>query len=139
MFENEQGLTLAEVLVAAVILGIAALGLFGAFDTGRRLDVTARYDAAAVNRAQELLEQQRAVPYTSLAPVPTRTLDPADQILGPDARFCIALGNENASAGCNYKTVTVSVYYSVPLGTMAHTVARQIDLTMERSSLETAL
>jgi prepilin-type N-terminal cleavage/methylation domain-containing protein len=127
-WRNEKGLTLVEVLVAAVILGIIAVGLLTAFDVNKRLAAGARQKVKAVNLAQGKLEELRAVPYDNLIGVTEWTYFDLSDPAVAGFTYQIAV-NEGSVAGAVYKAVTVTVCYPVGAG------FRQIELTMGRSRI----
>ena len=124
---NECGLTLVEVLVAAVILGIIAVGLFATFDVGARLTAAARQQTKAVNLAQGKLEELQLISYDDLdyvnAPRGT-AFDP------PVAGFTYGVAVQGPNA-YGTKSVTVTVYY--PVGNREE----EVTLFTERSNLST--
>ncbi|MEW6574409.1 MAG: prepilin-type N-terminal cleavage/methylation domain-containing protein, partial [Bacillota bacterium] len=116
---DEQGLTLVEVLVAAVILGIIAAGLFAVFDVGARLAAAAREQVKAVNLAQEKMEELRGTLYDDLNSVAEEAYFEEPTVPGFTYRVSVA--------DYTYKkTVTVAVYYKVGAA------AKEANLTMER-------
>jgi prepilin-type N-terminal cleavage/methylation domain-containing protein len=118
---DERGLTLTEVLVAAVILGIVAAAYFPAFDANRKMAVAATSKVQAFYLAQEKMEEVRATGYDAVQPVP----DLADFSPAVDGyRYKVGV-TENADTAT--KTVLVAVYYD--LGREQ----REISLIMERS------
>lgn len=118
---DEQGLTLVEVLVAAVILGIVAVGLFAAFDVGARLTAAGRGQVKAVNLAQEKMEELRGIPYDALNSVAEEAyFEPTV----PGFTYRISVADYTYM-----KTVTVAVYYRVGAA------AKEANLTMERANL----
>jgi prepilin-type N-terminal cleavage/methylation domain-containing protein len=121
---GERGMTLVEVLVAAVILGIMAAGIFTAYDVSKRLAETARQETKAAGLAQEKLEELRATDYTALVSIPADPADPSRVEFSPTvAGFTYrVLVVDNGTA----KTVTISVYYRV------RAAERELSLTMER-------
>lgn len=62
----QRGMSLIEVMVALVVLGLTSAALMGLFLAGGRSTAVARHDVAAVNVAQEILEQVKAVPENQL-------------------------------------------------------------------------
>ncbi|MEW6769762.1 MAG: prepilin-type N-terminal cleavage/methylation domain-containing protein [Bacillota bacterium] len=123
-WQKENGLTLVEVLVAAVILGIIAVGLFATFDVGARLAAAAREQVKAVNLAREKMEELRAVSYDGLD----------DKSVAEEAYFEPTVPGFTyrvsvTDSGANIKTVTVAVYYRVT-GT-----SKEVNLTMERAKV----
>ncbi|WP_334110288.1 type IV pilus modification PilV family protein [Thermodesulfitimonas autotrophica] len=119
---SERGLTLVEVLVAAVILGIMAAGIFTAYDVSKRLAETARQETKAAGLAQEKLEELRATDYSALSTVPNPADPPADFVPTVAGFAYRVLVVDNVTA----KTVTISVYYRV------RATERELSLTMER-------
>ncbi len=59
---GQSGMSLIEVMVALVVLGLTSAALMGLFLAGSTSTAVARHDVAAVNVAQEILEQVKAVP-----------------------------------------------------------------------------
>jgi len=76
-FRGEDGFTLIEVLVAAVLLVTALLVLVGALDSERRLGDNAQAQGAAAQFAERELDTLLARPYDELAlnRIPTNALD----------------------------------------------------------------
>ncbi|RPF49225.1 prepilin-type N-terminal cleavage/methylation domain-containing protein [Thermodesulfitimonas autotrophica] len=123
-WRGECGMTLVEVLVAAVILGIMATGIFTAYDVSKRLAETARQETKAAGLAQEKLEELRAVDYSALSTVPNPADPPADfvpTVAGFTYRVVVV-----PNVTTTTKTVTISVYYRV------RAAERELSLTMER-------
>ncbi len=63
---DEGGFTIAEVLVAALILAIGFLGVVSAFNSGRKLSLLSERRTVMSHRAQLELERLQAKPYTEL-------------------------------------------------------------------------
>jgi len=120
---DERGLTLVEILVAAVLLGFIAVGLFATFDVSARLAVAARQQTKAVNLAQGKLEELRAVPYGDLNSIPPQPFEPA--VNG------FTYGVAVQETVHQTKSVTVTVYYTVG------NREKEVTLTTERSKLST--
>lgn len=76
---GEQGQSLVEVVVAAVILLIGIGATFQALDLGRRLGLDAQRSEQGVSIAQREIERLRAVPYDELGlkTLPVSSSDPA--------------------------------------------------------------
>ncbi|HIE12602.1 MAG TPA: type II secretion system protein [Desulfotomaculum sp.] len=121
---NERGLTLLEVLVAAVVLGIIAVGLFTAFGVGTRLAAGAREQVKAVNLARERMEELRGVAYGELEHHATSGEAEFEPTV-PGFTYRVSV----TDSGANVKTVTVAVYYTVAGPT------KEVNLTMERAKL----
>ncbi|MGQ9513227.1 type IV pilus modification PilV family protein [Thermodesulfitimonas sp.] len=115
---DEQGLTLVEVLVAAVLLGFIAVGLFTAFGVSARFVAAGREDTKALYLAQQKLEELKGEPFGTVVTVATET--PFTPTV-PGFTYRIAVV-DNVST----KTVVVAVYYKI------HGVAKSVHLTMER-------
>ena len=120
---NERGMTLLEVLVAAVVLGIIAVGLFTAFGVGTRLTAGAREQVKAVNLAREKMQELQAVPYDDLNTGVTGKEEFVPSVSGFTYRVSVT------DSGANLKSVTVAVYYTET------GMAKQVSLTMERAKL----
>jgi Tfp pilus assembly protein PilV len=63
---GEGGVTIVEVLVAALILTIGFLGVVGAFNSGRKLSLLSERRTEMSHRAQLELERLQAKPYSEL-------------------------------------------------------------------------
>lgn len=116
---GEEGLTLVEVLVAAVLLGFIAVGLFTAFGVGARLAVAGREENKALNLAQQKLEELKGEPFDAVGTVAVET--PFTPTV-PGFTYRISVVDHGYT-----KTVTVAVYYKV------NGVAKSVHLTMERA------
>jgi Tfp pilus assembly protein PilV len=65
----EDGISMVEVLVAVLILAIGILGLVGAFDSARKLNLLSERRTLSAHRAQLEIERLQAVPFEQLAMV----------------------------------------------------------------------
>jgi Tfp pilus assembly protein PilV len=63
---DQGGLTIVEVLVAALILAVGIVGLISAFDSARRLSLLSERRTAMAHRAQLELERLQTHPYSEL-------------------------------------------------------------------------
>jgi len=63
---NRNGMTLIEVVIAVSLLGIIIASLLNFFLTGSALTSLARNDVAAVNTAQEIMEEIKSLPASYL-------------------------------------------------------------------------
>jgi Tfp pilus assembly protein PilV len=61
------GLSLVEVLIAALVLTVGLIGLIGAFDAGRKLTLLSERRTAMAHRAQLEIEKLQSYPYSELA------------------------------------------------------------------------
>lgn len=75
-FSDESGFTIIEVLVSAVLLTIAAIGLFTMFDTATRASDRNRARTAASQLAQSDQERLRSLTATQLTAVNSAAPDP---------------------------------------------------------------
>ena len=64
---GEAGLTIVEVLVAAIILAIASMATFGVLASTVRNDQRAKATQVAIDQAQQELEKLHSLPYDELA------------------------------------------------------------------------
>src|SRR2546430_2159922 len=64
---SQDGFTIVEVLIAALVMTIGILGLIGAFDSGRKLTLLSERRTAMAHRAQLELERLQTYPYGQLA------------------------------------------------------------------------
>jgi prepilin-type N-terminal cleavage/methylation domain-containing protein len=65
---SEQGFTLVELMVAAMVLVIGVLGVITLLDHANRATTRTKHREAGISLARELIEASRAVPYPSLIP-----------------------------------------------------------------------
>ncbi len=63
----EDGFSLIEVLIAALVLTVGILGLVGAFDSARKLTLLSERRTAMAHIAQLELERLQSYPYSQLA------------------------------------------------------------------------
>lgn len=64
---------MVEVLVAVIVLSIGILGLVGAFDSARKLDLLSERRTISAHRAQLEIERLQAIPYAQLAMISAPT------------------------------------------------------------------
>jgi hypothetical protein len=60
-------MTLVELLIAILVLTVGLLGLIGAFDSARKLDLLSERRTSMAHRAQLEIERLQAIPYGELA------------------------------------------------------------------------
>jgi Tfp pilus assembly protein PilV len=65
---REEGFTLLETLIAAVVLVVGLTMLFGLLDTSLKTTASTRAREGATNLARQIIEDVRSVPYARLAP-----------------------------------------------------------------------
>jgi prepilin-type N-terminal cleavage/methylation domain-containing protein len=65
---RDDGFTLFEVLIAAVVLVVGLTALFGLLDTSLKASASTRAREGATNLAREVLEDAQTIPYAQLAP-----------------------------------------------------------------------
>jgi Tfp pilus assembly protein PilV len=63
----EDGIMLVEVLIAILVLAVGLLGLIGAFDSARKLNLLSERRTSMAHRAQLEIERLQALPYEQLA------------------------------------------------------------------------
>jgi Tfp pilus assembly protein PilV len=68
---GEDGMMMIEVLIAALILTVGILGLIGAFDSARKLNLLSERRTLSAHRAQLEIERLQSIPYKHLAMVST--------------------------------------------------------------------
>jgi Tfp pilus assembly protein PilV len=64
---SEVGLTLIEVLVAAIVLGVGLTATFGLLDSSVKASYSTRAREGGTNLARQILEDARTIPYAQLA------------------------------------------------------------------------
>jgi Tfp pilus assembly protein PilV len=65
---REEGFTLLETLIAAVVLVVGLTMLFGLVDTSLKTTASTRAREGATNLARQIIEDVRSIPYARLAP-----------------------------------------------------------------------
>ncbi|HEV2922939.1 MAG TPA: hypothetical protein VGW98_02820 [Solirubrobacteraceae bacterium] len=65
---GEDGFTLFEVLIAAVVLIVGLTSLFGLLDTSLKASASTRAREGATNLARQILEDAQTIPYSQIAP-----------------------------------------------------------------------
>lgn len=73
LLRQEGGFTLLETLVAAVVLVVGLMTLFGLLDTSLKATAATRAREGATNLARQILEDARTIPYARLAPSAIQT------------------------------------------------------------------
>lgn len=103
----QDGFTLVETLVAAVILMVGLLGVFLMIDIANGSTVRSGAREGAVNLAREMLEDARAIPFAQLDQTTwaTNALDGTEGRSGP----VIPLGTNGVSAKVNRRGFTYGV------------------------------
>jgi Tfp pilus assembly protein PilV len=69
-FAQDDGFTLIEALMAAVILIVGLIGLLGLVDMSVKASASTRAREGATSLAREILEDARTIPYAQLSPTP---------------------------------------------------------------------
>jgi hypothetical protein len=87
--DGEEGLTLIEVLMAAVVLALAAAATFGVLAAATRNAQRAQATQVALDKAQEEIEKLHSLPYSELAlkrtpEYNTGPLNPNHRVSGPN-------------------------------------------------------
>lgn len=75
---DEDGFTLIEVLVAALLMVVGIVATLQMFTTSSHITLTAQREQAAMTAAEQAMEQIRALPYASMAlatPLPSHESD----------------------------------------------------------------
>src|SRR5262249_33106296 len=98
---EDRGFTLLEVLVAAVVLAVALLSMFGLLDSSLQASAATQAREGATNLARQILEDARTIPYAQLYP---------SSIVG---ELQAMNGLANASAGPSWRIVRRGITYTV--------------------------
>lgn len=105
--KNESGYSLAEVMVAIMLLSIAIIPMVGMFDAGLRAAVLGgNYDKARA-LANEELEEIKALPYSSPDAAALGTANSVLEIYPPGTRSCT--GPVDPAFGCQVQTRYVAL------------------------------
>jgi len=97
--DSQDGMTIVEMLFAALIMSIGIIGMISAFDGSRRLNDTSERMESAVHVAQRKLEAISARPYLSIA----TTSVPAFDASSP-ANSLVCDGNGDGVANDGYRS-----------------------------------
>lgn len=113
---GERAFTLVEALIAAAVVAVALVPLFGLFVHGTRWTADSRHLITAVNLAQNKLEELKNARFEDVGAPPLQFQEDSTYSYRVDV----------ASTGPNLKTVTVTVYYETASG------PKTVSLTMDR-------
>ena len=115
---SEEGFGIIEALVAAVMLSLAAVAIFDAYDAGTRGTYRAQQDQVELSLAQQELERIRALPYSQIA----LTAEPGTSTNPSDVLSRVNSGtnsfNLNRSGTPNYAELVVNGQGNVDKGTI---------------------
>ena len=107
---SERGFTVIEFVVASVFIGIVVLALYSMFLGIKEVDRTTNDYTTATSVAQQLMEEERDIPYSGLTVGTTNdtttALTPYPNLLSPRSAT-VAITTVNA-AGIKQVDVTVS-------------------------------
>jgi len=112
---RQDGLTLLEVLLAAVVLSLAGVAVFSLLMVSAQLQSEARHHMEALRAAESLLEAYKARPYEDIVPSGERV----------DGRVVVEVVERGG-----LKVVTVTVLY--PAGGRPGESVKSVSLTLER-------
>ncbi len=119
---RDAGVTLIELMVALLLLGVALMGLAAAFVPGRMAIQSGDQATTATFLARRVLEDMRNRAYdTGTDEITAANFEPstgygAGDLAGyPNFRRTITIFNDSPMAGT--KTVTVVIYYKTDSGT----------------------
>lgn len=109
IFKNKGGMSLIEVVVAILILGIITVPLVNFFLTGNVFTAIAHHDLTALHLAQEKLEEIKSKPYREVVSEPA---DPGAPPLTISDRYGGAYSYKiTVREDDNAKTVTVTILF----------------------------
>ncbi len=101
LIKDQKGMSLVEAAVAVLIFGVVTLPLIYLFQSGNAYTGAARHEVAALNSAQQIMEQIKGSPYKSVG-LARDGATPGTIVLGSDAGslelsgiklICITAGN----------------------------------------------
>jgi type II secretory pathway pseudopilin PulG len=98
---REEGFTLLETLIAAVVLVVGLTMLFGLLDTSLKTTASTRAREGATNLARQIIEDVRSIPYARLAP----------GAVVAELQAMTGLADESAAAG--WQVVQRGITYTV--------------------------
>lgn len=119
---DQAGLTLLEVLVATVLLGLVLVAVFGLFTTGTRMEGAAVRHMEALRLAETKLEEYKAKDYVQVVATGPETV--VIQDIDGEREVTVATGV--IATGVETKTVTVTVSWP------EHGQTETVTLAMER-------
>jgi Tfp pilus assembly protein PilV len=107
LLRQDDGFTLVEVLMAAVILIVGVTAMFGLLDSSVKASYQTRVREGATSLAREIIEDARTIPYAELSPTTiTKELEKKKGLETIESGFISRRGSETQQA-ITY-TVTVS-------------------------------
>uniref|UniRef100_A0A7C4KFG1 Type IV pilus modification protein PilV n=1 Tax=Anaerolinea thermolimosa TaxID=229919 RepID=A0A7C4KFG1_9CHLR len=107
--KREDGFTLIEVLMAAVILAVGLLGLAAMQTAAIKANYQAKKHTLAVALAENQIESYRNTPYASL---PSETKTESGLVSGDVGHFTRVTTIQNDTPLAGLKTITVSVSWN---------------------------
>lgn len=69
IFKNQGGMSLIEVMVALLLLGVAIIPMLNLFVDGSAYTATARHEVSALNFAQAIMEEIKSIPFIQMGQV----------------------------------------------------------------------
>jgi Tfp pilus assembly protein PilV len=122
LFNNEQGMTLLEELVALLILSIVLVTIMDRFAQASRQNSDATRYNEALSLAQSKIEEIKEKNYSSVNSVALKSFSSeSDYSQFQGMNYAVAV----VDSGLNKKTVTVAVYYT------DQEIPKQLELTTE--------
>jgi Tfp pilus assembly protein PilV len=121
------GFTIVEVLIAILLLMVGVLGLVGAFDSARKLNLLSERRTSMAHRAQLEIERLQAIPYAELGmhePL-TYSSEPSnpDHYFNSSPTKCVSVGYgcyewnaENTTEAEEEPLVKEGAIYALPSG-----------------------
>jgi type II secretory pathway pseudopilin PulG len=100
---RDDGFTLVETLVAAVVLATGLLGLLGLLDTSVKASAATHQREGATNLARQILEDARGIPFAQLSPGST------------ESQLQALPGLKNEGAGATWQLVRSKTVYTITL------------------------
>jgi prepilin-type N-terminal cleavage/methylation domain-containing protein len=100
---RDDGFTLIETLVAAVVLATGLLGLLGLLDTSVKASAATHQREGATNLARQILEDARGIPFAQLSPASTVS------------QLQALPGLKNQGSGATWQLVRGKTIYTVTL------------------------
>jgi len=129
---NRSGFTLAEAMMATVVLGVAAVGVLLPFTTGAAVRAEGMHRTLGAKLAGDLIEEIMSVPFDEIAAdivagydgytEPQGQVKDADGVVFTDSNYArfsrdvswekFYVPQQSASAPLQFIRITVNVYYS---------------------------
>ena len=130
---SKKGDTLAEALIAVLIIGICLISIVASFFGGLVFFDRMKELSAAILSAQEKMEAIRNMPFNNILALPATFNDPADFLYLRSPTGTIAVTDMSGTAPSNMAQVTVTVSWTSRQG---GTLSRSLSALITRGGID---